>query len=307
VTSAEDTITGLSYWRGKTILWLGTSIPETGYPLIAGAELGADVLNVALGSSSAWFGVAGRRSASDQYGLAGLNWQGVARCLSKTAAECEWLIDTWSSIRGSLTNNPPATLSDTDKAIIRGSTWEARLAPHFGAVNLICWDHGHNDWTANLNGTDAGGTSGGQGDMLYLPSSLGTYPDPLTGVGANADPTRDRGTFLGAMNYLRDRAHAVNRRQRQVIIGHYERDRGPNQAAGQEKIAALWGSPIIRTWDLAGVSQQTIRNADGSIVMTNGLPLTQSRVLMADDLHPYTNPFRALLGSIHTARLRLIR
>ncbi len=72
--------------------------------------------------------------------------------------------------------------------------------------------------------------------MFYLPNRVGPprFPAPLTGMGLTADPTRDRGTFLGATNFL---AVKINRRSPQarfIILGHYESAGKSNIALGQE-------------------------------------------------------------------------
>lgn len=291
------------YHRAKSWLWFGTSIPTAGHPELAAAELGATVTNIAVGSSPARAGVLGLRSGSDPWGITGGFYENFAYSLSHTLDEKEEFITNYvSTYRAFFQPGRPNTLSTDEQNKIRACSWESSFT---GAFDFVMMDHGYNDWGMNKFGTDAGATSGGSGDMLYLPSSAPTYADP--GLDAFTDPTRDRGTYLGAMNYLMDQLRRLNNDQRFVIIGHYEKDRSTNVSAGQIKLADITGMPIVKTWEHAGVSQQTIRDAAGAVVYSGGSPLTVSRVLMTDDVHPFQELFRTKLGQIMAAQLRGIR
>ena len=309
---AGPAISLVNYWRNKRIVWAGTSIPAgsttaQSYPSLVGRKLGAHVSNIAVGSSPARFGVAGKRSASDPYGITGLPYANVAYSLAMTTAEKQAFIANYVADYYPKLTGAPTSLDETEQAKILSCSWEAKLPSLVPTADLMVWDHGHNDWAANSKGTDAGATSGGFGDLLYLPASLPSHPDLLTGVGANADPTRDRGTFLGAMNYLIDQVYRLNYRCRHLVVGHYEQDRKANVIAGQQALVKLWNFPMIETWKASGISQQKLRNADGSVMTSAGLPVTITKKFMTDDLHPRQYPFFTTLAEIMAARIVQIR
>lgn len=290
-----------SYWAGKKIVWLGTSIPETGYPLMVGGQIGADVTNEALGSSSARFGVAQNRNvvAGDIYGLSGLSWFLASRSLAKTSAEAEDLIENWATYREFFdpASNPPLTLSLGEADQIRDSSFEVKFARNADA-DLWVFDHGYNDHFANRFGTGAGATSGGNGDMLYLPTD-----------------NYDQGTYLGAMNFLlRYILEEINPRARIAFIGHYENGRDSNIAQGQEALAKAWGYPLIKLWEKMGWGNQTITTTGYWTSPTNWVPsggpgqnLLLTQVNMEDNLHPYSTATQQFIADNIAPEIRLIR
>ncbi|KPF76720.1 hypothetical protein IP68_02150 [Blastomonas sp. AAP25] len=291
--------------RGKLFLSAGTSIQWGGYPQIAGDVIGATVLNRAKPASTARFGVAANRSASDPHGIGGLAVSDVMLCASATIEEKQALIDDWETTSSLLTDAPETPTSDQIAEWL-AHCWESLYAPYFGTIDGLLWGHGHNDWARNIPGAlPGGGVTGDVGDMRYLPTSLGTYPDPLTGVGANADPTRDRGTFLGASNYIFDQFRISQPNLPIAIDCHYETDRKGNIVEGQIKLAGLWGAFLIDNYNGSGVNQQTIRDADGEVQTVGGNPLTSSRSLMDDDLHPYQAQLKNRLGRGMAMRMML--
>lgn len=295
--------------RGKLFLSAGTSIQWGGYPQIAGDIIGATVLNRAKPASTVRFGVAANRSASDPHGIGGLAVADVMLCASATIEEKQALIDDWETTSTLLTDAPETPTSE-QIADWLAHCWENLYAPHFGTLDGLLWGHGHNDWARNIPGTlPGGGTTGDVGDMRYLPTSLGTYPDPITGVGPNADPSRDRGTYLGASNYIFDQFRISQPNLPIAIDCHYETDRKGNIVEGQLKLASLWGAFIIDNYNGSGVNQQTIRDADGEVqtVIVEGSPepLTSSRSLMDDDLHPYQAQLKNRLGRGMAMRMML--
>ncbi len=289
-----------SYWRGKNIVWFGTSIPETGYPLMVGEALDANVVNEAVGSSSARFGVATQRNVvpGDIYGLNGLSWFLAVRSLSKTAAEAEDLIANWSFYRTLFdpASGPPATLSIGEADYIRETSWEVKLNRNLDA-DLFVFDHGYNDWFANRFGTSAGATSGGNGDMLYLPGN-----------------TRDRGTYLGAMNFLIDKILQHNPRARIAFVSHFENDRDVNVALGQAALAETWSYPFIKMYEKTGWGNQTVATtgswSDRFTWNPSGGPLQNLLIVsvwMQDGLHPYSTPAQEFLAEILATEIDRVR
>ncbi len=64
-SGVNDLIALTNQWDGKTIVWLGTSVPLTGYPTTVGGLLNATVVNKAIGGSVVKKGANGET----QYGL----------------------------------------------------------------------------------------------------------------------------------------------------------------------------------------------------------------------------------------------
>ncbi len=289
-----------SYWKGKKLPYYGTSIPETGYPLMVGEALGAIVVNEAVGSSSARFGVASRRNVvpGDIYGIAGLSWFLAVRSLSKTAAEAEDLIANWATYRPMFdpASGPPATLSIGEADYIRETSWEVKLNRNLDG-DLFVFDHGYNDWFANRYGTSAGGTSGGNGDMLYVPSN-----------------TRDRGTFIGAMNFLIDKILAHNPRARIAFISHYEDDRDANVVQGQTALAGSWNYPFVKLYEKMGWGNHSVTTngywSDRFTWNPSGGPaqnLLMVGIWMQDGLHPYSMPAKQLIADNLVPEIERIR
>jgi hypothetical protein len=259
---------GASYWRDKKIVWFGTSIPTT-YPQIVEQLLGADITNESYGSSMVRNGVATEITEGDDYGWTGLAWQNVAYSLSATLAEKQELITNWvGKWQALLTNDPPATLDAATQAAILDCSYENRLiARHLGIDNrkdLYVFDHGHND---NI-GTD-----------------IATMPES----------TRNKGYYLGAMNFLIDLILADNPRARICFIGHYENKLKPNIATAQEALAAYWNFPLLKLWEKLGWTQQTVTTTgywdDGVWVASGGASqtITMTQLWMADNLHPHSD------------------
>jgi len=140
-------------WSGKSMVWLGTSIPAAGkydmpvsYPLMVGETLGATVHNEAVGSSALHCKSPDRISAANPYGFLN-NFEAVSRCITNSLEEMEWIIEHFNDT-SVFTQNVPASLSDADKEFIRSCSWEIKLRQKYFNDNFPdAWiiDHGHND------------------------------------------------------------------------------------------------------------------------------------------------------------------
>ena len=142
-------------WKGKKIVWLGTSIPAAGkdgldnrhsYPAFVGENLHAVVFNEAVGSSALHCRAVSRISASNPYGFLD-NFEAVSRCITNSLEEMEYIIEHYND-PNIFTVNVPESLSDADKEFIRSCSWESRINKYLaeGAFpDLWVFDHGHND------------------------------------------------------------------------------------------------------------------------------------------------------------------
>lgn len=258
------------FWEGKTIAWFGNSIPAgtaTGgkYPELIAAALGAKVVNEAV-SGSAWrAGVRSKVTAMDTSGLAGSPWQAVLWSLSMTLTEKQSLIDNWAVIGPTLGSNAPTTLSAAQKSQALACSYENKLvANHLGAnrKDVYVFDNPYNDRAMSKDVTTAG-------------------------IGS-----RDRLTYLGAINFLIDLIMADNPKARIVFVGHYENQLYPDMSEAQVMAATYWARPILRLWDLLGWSQQTITTtgywSSNLWVESGGAPqaITLLRRWLPDNVHP---------------------
>jgi hypothetical protein len=263
-----------SYWKNKNIVWFGTSIPcgtvTNNYPTMVANFIGANITNEAVGFSMARRGIASKTTTSDPYGWTGMAWENVAYALGQTLAEKHDLIDNWvSKWQSLLADNPPATLSAGTKNVILDCSYETKLVSrHLGAnrKDLYIFDHGHNDNATVSNG-----------DIVTMPTN-----------------TRDRGYFLGAMNYLIDLILADNPKARICFISEYENQQHPTTVQAQEMLASYWSYPLCNLADKLGWSQQLITTTSSWVngVWTAGTTskqLTIKQVWLPDDTHPHTD------------------
>ncbi|MFK9855153.1 hypothetical protein ACJEQ8_14995, partial [Klebsiella pneumoniae] len=80
----------LDYWKGKKIVWLGTSIPagsgSNAYPYMLAQRLGANIVNRSVGSSPIRGGLDTFATTDDPYGWTGSLYTRVTRALSHSNA-----------------------------------------------------------------------------------------------------------------------------------------------------------------------------------------------------------------------------
>lgn len=258
-----------NYWRGKKIVWFGTSIPagvvnagESGgngsYPVRVGQMLGATVYNEAVGSSPCRGGNRMAITADDPLGWTGRNWANIGFAFANTISEKQNLIDNWDTWKALLTgSDKPDTLSDARKQDFLNCSYENKLGKYLtggsvGQVDLYVFDHGHND---TYNGAD------NAEELCAVPENF-----------------NDRTYFIGAMNFLIKTILDDNPRAKICFIGHYENDRKTAVYQAQEKIAELWCFPLCRTWEKIGWTQ--------NVCIVDGATKTMTQAWMPDDLHP---------------------
>lgn len=273
----------LDYWKGKKIVWLGTSIPagsgSNAYPYMLAQRLGANIVNRSVGSSPIRGGLDTFATTDDPYGWTGSLYTRVTRALSHSNAIKQEFIDNYDSKWKSRVNGGPATLSDSDKAAILSNSYENRLAGNLDA-DLFVIDHGINDY-------------------LWLEERGGDLSSLLT----PPVETRDINTFYGGMNVVIDYILSQNPRARILLIGFYENNLRPQIAQIQEKSAQLWEYPLVRMWEKTGWSQQVLTGSSGA-----GKTITE--FWLPDNLHPHkdsTGQANTLLANILEMEIRSTR
>lgn len=276
VNSISQNLDVLWNYKGKKIVWFGTSIPAGGwfgyehpnsYPQRVGRLLGADVINEAIGSSCVHCKDPSRISANNPYGFKG-GFESTSRCLSNSLEEAEWIIDHWNS--DIWTSGVPAEMNDWLKEKIRGFGYERKLDQYLTAQNfpdLFVFDHGYNDSSDTNNYYDTYGRYN-----LY--------------------------TFRGAMNFLIKRILDFNPAANIIIIGNYTTTRDVPQM--QDTVAKDWALPICKQWENLGLSQTEYVTCKGYWSLNDGIyewvsdsterTYTVKDRLIPDGIHPHSNP-----------------
>jgi len=164
--------TSPSYWAGKRLLWMGTSIPAgsdpdagsgTGatYPSLVATQLGATAINIARGSSML-------RIASSTGGYHGVSLGHFLRSLTRMNAEATVLADNWDDIKAAFGSSAPSSLYNyypdgkggvedfTYVDVMQRNSFETLLKPYLDGTNpapdLYVIDHGHNDTANGIDG-----------------------------------------------------------------------------------------------------------------------------------------------------------
>jgi len=178
-----------------------------------------------------------------------------------------------------------AILTAPQMEAARTYSYERLITPFIAASDLIVFDHGFNDKSVDMDTVDAN--------------------------------SRDRSTFIGAMNWLIDYIFSIKPTIRIFIVGHYE-DKAlyfysPNICAAQLRIADNWGFPIAKNWEKTGWSQQWVAGTSALYpdFNYNPEPVTGNRTvlqtLIPDSIHLHTDltgKSSALLGRIITTFLQ---
>lgn len=282
-STAKDAITYLSdnqdvLWnfKGKKIVWFGTSIPAAGwfgyehpnaYPQRVGRLLGADVINEAIGSSCIHCKDPARISTNNPYGFKG-GFESTSRCLTNSLEEAEWIIDHWNS--DIWTSGVPAEMNDWLKDKIRSFGYERKLDQYLTPStfpDLFVFDHGYNDSSDTNNYYETYGRYN-----LY--------------------------TFRGGMNFLIKRILDYNPEANIVIIGNYTTTRDVPQM--QDAVAKDWALPICKQWENLGLTQTEQITCSGYWQLSDGVytwvddgmdrTYTVKDRLIPDGIHPHSNP-----------------
>lgn len=314
IESESDPGESLSQWQDKTIVWLGTSIPEgrdtaigsegfgLTYPGLVGKLLGATVVNLALGSSMC-------RANVRTGDYVGGNAYNISRALTQTSAEKETLIANWDSIRTNF-SNPDAmtTLSDAEKETIRASSFEARLLPYLDGTNpmpdLFVIDHGNNDYKYKLedDSTDIGLeptqeniTGGKLAADTYMTDNEAANLEAVFGDLSKIDnynafvASLNRNCYIGAVNFICTLILKYNPRARIVFVGQYDNWGKPGLTDAQNELADSWAFPIVRLWEKLGWRNHRIPGTANYWGDNRANDLKQSEVWLKDNVHPHSD------------------
>ena len=233
-----------SAWRGKTILWLGTSIPTGGgYPENVSANLSATLNKQSISGGRA----RARKSDGTWFVQSDFIYQFT---LSKADVDARYGGNLGLNVSASdyltLSGGGPV-LTQPMLDALTASNYEVRLVPNITASNLFILDYGIND-------------RNGQLPNISVPFL--TCEELLT-----AGDLYNRNEFLGAMNFLiktiQDAKAALSdKNYRIVIINHHNKGATAsserNVVTAQENLAKYWGFPLINMADNVGVNPSTL-------------------------------------------------
>lgn len=233
-----------SAWRGKTILWLGTSIPTGGgYPENVSANLSATLNKQSISGGRA----RARKSDGTWFVQSDFIYQFT---LSKADVNARYGGNLGLNVSASdyltLSGGGPV-LTQPMLDALTASNYEVRLVPNITASNLFILDYGIND-------------RNGQLPNISVPFL--TCEELLT-----AGDLYNRNEFLGAMNFLiktiQDAKAALSdKNYRIVIINHHNKGATAsserNVVTAQENLAKYWGFPLINMADNVGVNPSTL-------------------------------------------------
>lgn len=233
-----------SAWRGKTILWLGTSIPTGGgYPENVSASLSATLNKQSISGGRA----RARKSDGTWFVQSDFIYQFT---LSKADVNARYGGNLGLNVSASdyltLSGGGPV-LTQPMLDALTASNYEVRLVPNITASNLFILDYGIND-------------RNGQLPNISVPFL--TCEELLT-----AGDLYNRNEFLGAMNFLiktiQDAKAALSdKNYRIVIINHHNKGATAsserNVVTAQENLAKYWGFPLINMADNVGVNPSTL-------------------------------------------------
>ena len=276
IDDLKDAISEDNQWRGKKIVWFGTSIPANGwfgdehpqaYPQKVGALLGAEVFNEAIGSSCMHCKDPARITTDNPYGF-NTNFEASSRCLTNTQAEMTWICDHWNS--DIWTSGVPAEMTTWLNNAIHSFGYEQKVDKYLTAdtfPDLFIFDHGFNDPT----------------DPEGYYTTYGEYSVY---------------TFRGAMNFIIQRILQYNPNANIAIVGNYTT--GRDIVEQQTTIAEDWNIPIAKQWQWLGMSLTKEVVDDGYWNLNNGVyewitdgtnrTYTMKNRLVPDTIHPWTDP-----------------
>ncbi|ESW92918.1 hypothetical protein NKL07_21790 [Mesorhizobium sp. C280B] len=227
IVAATDTV-----WKNKTIIWMGTSIPEGGgYPANVASKLGATVVNIAFGGGS----IRAFNENNTPYSQSNLIYK-----FSLELADVNALYQANLGLEVSAANY--ATLQPGSGFVLLQShidalvskNYEARLVPNMAAGDLFVFDYGINDRV-------------GQTTFPFQSPAAAGY---------------DRRYFAGASNFIYKKIHdarkLLGKQTRTVFITHHSRNatsvNSTDVVDAQIALAKYWGSPLINLADNLGIN-----------------------------------------------------
>lgn len=236
----DEVVSKDKQWKGKKIVWYGTSISACGYigktnpnaiPQKVGAILGAEIVNEAVGSSCVHAKRPSSISATNPYGFYG-NFEKCSRCLTNSETEMQWIIDNASS---AIWFDIVPTITDALRAQILANSYETKIDEYLTPETFpdaFIFEHGFNDaWNSK---TDQ--------DALYA-----EYGDT------------EIYSYRAGMDFLIKRILDYNPKAKIIMIGNYCKNTNDSVVNGyvplmQDQVQQDWNLPMIKQWERLGWS-----------------------------------------------------
>lgn len=267
------------YWKNKSIVWLGTSIPAGGrgpqgttdngsYPFKTRQVLGDDIqiINNAVGSSCLWVLKKSLIDATtNPYGFDfTYPWERVERCIGCSIEEKRWMIANrfnWS--------DAPQSLTEAQITQILSYSYENLVTPYCDKERLWIFDYTNNEDSAD---------------------GFGTYEQ--------SDPF-GRYSTKGTLQFLWNMILTKYPKSKIFVLGNYYTDW---QIHGQqntffEELANTWTLPWFPVWKHVMASPEVPIITKGGWVNgywdNNAYPnyhtITLKQAFCADGLHPHSD------------------
>lgn len=241
IYSSYSTSADKAKYLYSDVLWIGTSIPEgCKYPQDAANELNFTVYNKAIGASGIVLNKGILGNGRD------------CKDLSETTAEKETRYRTSVGTSDYITDY-----------LIKNTSYDTVLIPYLdgtkASCKLVMFDHGYNDREQISKEV-----ANGKGNIDWS--------------------SEDRTTYTGAFRYLLKKIYAIDPTILVVIVGyfsaHHILDCDLKDTCTMQKwIAEHYHLPIIDTWNLLSISDETIL----------GTSISQFMQFCPDGVHPSTD------------------
>lgn len=280
VSELEENIDNeITNFKGKKLIWFGTSIPagqknnqvtidgitvNNNYPEMVGKLLGCTVINNAIGTSTIKTGKPSNVSLDDPMGIKYVQYEIATRALTQTLAEKQDIVNNWAEKYGpnSPLNlyNAPTELPQYQIDVILNSSYETLLVPYLNGTyempDFFIFDHGYNDGAYyNAQTKD---------EMLEIPT----------------DKT-NRHYFVGACNKLFKLILEANPKAKIILINHFCAQDRPWVVEAQKVVSNEWEFPTCELEKISSISMQEIE--------VNETNKTIKSVYCPDGTHPHSD------------------
>lgn len=289
--------------KGKTGVWLGTSIPAQGYPQLVGNYLEMTITNESVGSSSCRIGMQtySTNPLSDDYlGIRGIAWQNFFYSLSASQEEKYYVMECWTStgrkskLKQTINASTGEYYTDNDVSTVKG--FVSLLGGNFyGSATDPTADSGDEpaDWLSNDSSTKksyalkcsyntssiSGSTIEGKIDKYLTEDKFpdvwffdhahndahSETPDEMSEI---PDDFYNRNYYIGSANFIFNRILSYKSTAKIILIGHYTKGfKGTGSPlscySAMNKLRDIWGFPLIESYNVMPFSSD-------SLIRTNG-------------------------------------
>ncbi len=183
-------------YKGKTILWVGTSIPTDDYPYIVGKALSAKVIDVAASNSMMRKGFATKITADDSTGWDSVYWRYIAYSLTLSSKEKEQYLQYAQQHANDTILCNYFNGIDYNIEQWQATSYDKILEQYLDQADCIFIDHGFND---------------------------GSFCNAETFYNSDV-ASRDRNYFYGACNFFIDKVQEMKPECDIVVVSHYSRN-----------------------------------------------------------------------------------